>query len=361
MMMRFRACKLYSSSFSCLMAPSKLFLTSSSSSVVPPFPVKAFLGSTIPQTQGYKNTSVLFPRASSASLTKEEEVQGKGIGLLRAVEDRHGGVIVTMEDPMDSLVFASLLEASISHWKGQGKKGVWIKLPIEHSNLVDAAVKAGFRYHHAEPDYLMLAYWIPNTPDTLPANASHRVAIGAFVMNTNNEVTVTYINIKSLEQVFGVLVVQESNGRFSGRGIWKLPTGAVNEGEDICTAAIREVKEETGIETEFVEVLAFREKHRSFFQKSDLFFVCMLQPHSFNIQRQVSEIEAAQWMPIDDYVAQPFVRENEQFDFLTKICLSNMDGKYSGFSTLLTNTSSSKKSYLYFNKKDAGRLLASKI
>jgi len=26
-----------------------------------------------------------------------------------------------------------------------------------------------------------------------------------------------------------VLVVQESNGRFSGTGFWKLPTGAVDE------------------------------------------------------------------------------------------------------------------------------------
>lgn len=46
----------------------------------------------------------------------------------------------------------------------------------------------GFRYHHAEPDYLMLVYWIPDSPDTLPANASHTVGIGAFVMNDKREV-----------------------------------------------------------------------------------------------------------------------------------------------------------------------------
>jgi hypothetical protein len=34
----------------------------------------------------------------------------------------------------------------------------------------------------------MLVYWIPETPDTLPANASHTVGIGAFVMNNNREV-----------------------------------------------------------------------------------------------------------------------------------------------------------------------------
>ncbi|KAK9995025.1 hypothetical protein SO802_024728 [Lithocarpus litseifolius] len=42
-----------------------------------------------------------------------------------------------------------------------------------------------------------------------------------------------------------------------GIGVWKLPTGFVNEGEELCTSVIREVKEETGVETEFVEVLAF--------------------------------------------------------------------------------------------------------
>ncbi|CAL8998185.1 unnamed protein product [Prunus brigantina] len=34
---------------------------------------------------------------------------------------------------------------------------------------------------------------------------------------------------------------------------------AFREGEDICAAAVREVKEETGIDSEFVEILAFRE------------------------------------------------------------------------------------------------------
>ncbi|MCI32865.1 nudix hydrolase 2-like, partial [Trifolium medium] len=51
-----------------------------------------------------------------------------------------------------------------------------------------------------------------------------------------------------------VLVVQEKNGRFSGKGIWKLPTGAVDVGEDVCAAAIREVKEETGVSKNIVKL-----------------------------------------------------------------------------------------------------------
>merc|ERR1712183_296884 len=122
-------------------------------------------------------------------------------------------------------------------------------------------LKEGFRYHHAEPDYLMLVCWLPETADTIPLNASHRVGVGSFVMNSKRE----------------VLVVQEISGKFKGTGVWKFPTGVVNEGEDFCTAAIREVKEETGIDTQFVEVLAFRQSHKSFSSKSDLLFICMLK------------------------------------------------------------------------------------
>ncbi|MBA0723587.1 hypothetical protein Golax_004157, partial [Gossypium laxum] len=163
-------------------------------------------------------------------------------GLLDAINDRYGGVIVEVTQPMDSALFASVLSASMAQWRQQGKRGVWIKLPIQHVNLVEAAVKEGFWYHHAEPNYLMLVHWLPQGAHTLPANASHRVGIGAFVMNKNRE----------------VLVVQENIGRLRGTGVWKFPTGVVNEGEDLCAAAVREVKEETAIDTKFVQVLAFR-------------------------------------------------------------------------------------------------------
>ncbi|KAJ7960241.1 Nudix family hydrolase [Quillaja saponaria] len=345
-MQRFRACSFYSR----LLANSKVSLTPSSA--VTPLPKRAFPGHVSPSYVdfpiGAKNCFPYLRGYMSASTNLSmvnDQMGAQPVDLLKAVEDIHGGVVVSLEEPVDSVVFASELGASMSQWRQQGKKGVWIKLPIEHSNLVDVAVKQGFRYHHAEPDYLMLVHWIPHTADTLPANASHRVGIGAFVLNNNRE----------------VLVVQEINGRFSGTGVWKLPTGAVNEGEDIYMAAVREVKEETGVDTEFVEVLAFRQSHNAFFRKSDLFIVCMLQPHSFDIQRQTSEIEAAQWMPVEDYAAQPFVRENQLFDFVHKICLSKSEGNYSGFSLLPTTTSAGKKTYLYYNNRDAKHLLTSDV
>ncbi|KAF8391679.1 hypothetical protein HHK36_023987 [Tetracentron sinense] len=270
-------------------------------------------------------------RSMSVSVSSPAVVQQGE--LLTASSDDHGGVIVDMKEPMDSKVFASLLRASILQWRQQGKKGVWIKLPIELVNLVEVAVKEGFRYHHAEPIYLMLVYWIPETVDTLPSNASHRVGIGAFVMNEKRE----------------VLVVQEKSGKFRGTGVWKFPTGVVDEGEDICMAAIREVKEETGIETEFVEILAFRQSHKSFFEKSDLFFVCLLHPLSFDIQKQELEIEAVQWMPFEEYAAQSFVQKHELFKYIVNICLAKKDMEYTGFSPVPATSSSGKRCYLYLN------------
>lgn len=34
----------------------------------------------------------------------------------------------------------------------------------------------------------MLVRWLPETPDTIPVNASHRVGVGAFVVNEKREV-----------------------------------------------------------------------------------------------------------------------------------------------------------------------------
>lgn len=274
------------------------------------------------------------PSSTMELLTSDN---GDVVGLLTASDDAYEGVIVDMKTHMDSAAFVSSLKASISHWRQQGKKGVWIKLPIELVHLVQAAVEEGFWYHHAEPKYLMLVYWIPDTVHTLPINATHRVGIGAFVMNDKKE----------------VLVVQENSGPFQGTGIWKFPTGVIDEGEDISAGAIREVKEETGIDAEFIEVLAFRQSHKSLFEKSDLFFVCMLRPLSFDIQKQESEIEAAQWMPIEEYAVQPSVKKHELLKSIADICLVKIEKGYAGFSPVSTKSFiSAHDSFLYLNKRD---------
>nr|XP_011459919.1 PREDICTED: nudix hydrolase 10-like [Fragaria vesca subsp. vesca] len=163
-------------------------------------------------------------------------------------------------------------------------------------------------------------------------------------------------NVKRKE----LLVVQEKSGRLQGTGVWKIPTGVVDEGEDITVAAVREVKEETGIDAEFQEVLAFRQAHKSFFEKSDLFFVCMLRPLSFDIQKQDLEIEAAKWMSLEEYAAQPVTQKHGIFKCIHELCLAKVKGNYAGFSPLSVKSFfDDQLSYIYLNRQDIQSLTSS--
>ncbi|TKW40687.1 hypothetical protein SEVIR_1G262100v4 [Setaria viridis] len=235
--------------------------------------------------------------------------------LLEALEDEYGGMIVDADRlPSDADGFARSLAASLSYWKSAGKKGVWLKLPLDRSEFIPLAVKEGFRYHHAEQSYLMLTYWIPDEPCLLPANASHQVGVGGFVINDQME----------------VLVVQEKYSASSLPGAWKLPTGFIHASEEIFTGAVREVKEETGIDTEFVDLIAFRHAHNVAFQKSDLFFICVLRPLSNDIRIDETEIQAAKWMPLPELMEQPFIQDDHMFRKISDICVQRLRKRYCG-------------------------------
>ncbi|CAL5020536.1 unnamed protein product [Urochloa decumbens] len=235
--------------------------------------------------------------------------------VLEAVEDEYGGMVVDADRlPADTGGFARSLAASLSYWKSAGKKGVWLKLPLDRSEFIPLAVKEGFSYHHAEESYLMLTYWIPDEPCLLPANASHQVGVGGFVINDQME----------------VLVVQEKYSDSTLLGAWKLPTGFIHASEEIFTGTVREVKEETGIDTEFMELIAFRHAHNVAFQKSDLFFICMLRPLSNDIMIDEAEIQAAKWMPPPEFMEQPFVQDDHMFRKISDICVQRLRRRYCG-------------------------------
>ncbi|RVX15593.1 Nudix hydrolase 8 [Vitis vinifera] len=305
--------------------------------------------------------------------------------VLDAIDDEYGGVVVDPQRlPVNPSSFATVLHSSLSHWKMQGKKGVWLKLPAERSELVPIAVKEGFQYHHAERGYVMLTYWIPEGPCMLPSNASHHVGVGGFVINDNNEVhflliimwnctdltcfpctTLTghrctvylpfYLVGKLSDDDYPqVLVVQEKHYAPALVGLWKIPTGFILEAEEISTGVVREIKEETGIDTEFVEVIAFRHAHNVAFEKSDLFFVCMLRPLSTQIAVDDIEIQAAKWMPLDEFVEQPLIQGDCMFKKIIDICIARLGKRYCGLSAQqLVSKFDGKLSSLYYNVTEA--------
>ncbi|KAG0561531.1 hypothetical protein KC19_9G071000 [Ceratodon purpureus] len=261
--------------------------------------------------------------------------------ILKAVEDRFGGVVIdSLSLPYDASVFVDSLKYSLTQWKVQGKRGVWLKLPLDLSHLVHPAIQEGFNYHHAESTHLMLVTWLASdVPSTIPANASHQVGVGAFVLNNKHE----------------ILAVQEKSGVFQGAGIWKMPTGSVNQGEDIFAGAIREVKEETGIDTEFVEVIGFRQSHKVAFEKSDIFFLCVLRPLTSEITIQDSELTAVKWMPLAEYRDQAYLKQRKLLKKMLEVCIATTEEPgYKGFQIrdMQAGATGRRPQYFYYNAVD---------
>lgn len=289
-----------------------------------PISSKPFLGgSHVPK----KGVQVVSPNIASPDLAVE---------ILCAWDDEYEGVIVDPYSlPLSSNSFASSLRASLLNWKLKGKRGIWLKILQEQAELVPIAIQEGFNYHHAESGYVMLTYWIPDKPVMLPAGPSHQIGVAGFVINDKRE----------------VLVVKEKCP-CSCSGIWKLPTGYIDKSEDIFSGAVREVKEETGVDTMFQEMVAFRHAHLVAFEKSDLLFVCMLKPLSSEITIDEKEIQAAKWMPVDEVLKQPFYREDHMSKRIIEICVATYERDHStGFvAHKLTSKFDGNLSYLYYNE-----------
>lgn len=203
--------------------------------------------------------------------------------------DRFNGVIIDADQLPDTETFTAALGDALDAWTAAGKRLVWLKVVIERSALVPIVVAHGFAFHHAnEHDVMMTRRLVADA--FVPTHATHYVGVGGVVINAKRE----------------LLVVCERH-RATDRKYYKLPGGALQAGEHLVDAIIREVKEETGIDCTFEGLVCFRHWHGYRYGKSDIYFVCRLAPQSDVVTMQVSEIEECLWMPIDEYLAHELV------------------------------------------------------
>ena len=196
-----------------------------------------------------------------------------------------GGAVVKPEAlPEDPGAFRPRLRLSLEAWRGEGVKVAWLEVPIARAGLIPCAVEAGFTFHHSGADYLMLTLRLVEGA-YIPPYASHYIGAGGVVLNDRRE----------------LLVVCEKYRR-TGRPYYKLPGGALHEGEHLVEGVIREVLEETGVRAQFESLICFRHWHGYRHGKSDIYFVCRLSPLSEAVSVQAEEIEECAWMPVEEYL-----------------------------------------------------------
>lgn len=213
------------------------------------------------------------------------------VQALVAKANPFGGIVINPEAlPGDPHLFRQQLQSSMEAWRSDGILVAWMEIPMARASLVPVAVDAGFSYHHAAENYLLLTCRLVEGAH-IPPFASHYIGAGGVVLTEDNH----------------LLVVREKYG-FGGRApTLKLPGGALRAGEHLADAVVREVLEETGVQTSFKSVVCFRHWHGYRYGKSDIYFVCLLKPLSTDITMQEEEIQECLWMPVQEFLGSDVV------------------------------------------------------
>ena len=226
------------------------------------------------------------------------------VDLLTATMNSFRGIVPEPTTlPEDPEVFRQRLHHSLQTWQHEGGLVVWLEIPIKRAQLIPLAVEEGFSFHHSDENYLMLARRL--VPDAfIPPYATHYIGAGCVVINNAQE----------------LLVVSEKYRQRKGPA-YKLPGGALQPGEHLAEAVIREVLEETGVQTQFQTLACFRHWHGYRHGKSDIYFVCRLKPLSLDISMQAEEIAECLWMPVDT-----FLSDHDVSPFNKRIVQATLEG-----------------------------------
>ena len=110
--------------------------------------------------------------------------------VIDARKNPFGGMVTNPENLTDDpVVFRESLRHSLEAWRAEGILVVWLEAPISKASLVPVAVDAGFSYHHAQEDYVMLTLTLVEDA-YIPPYTTHYIGAGGVVLNDSNELLV---------------------------------------------------------------------------------------------------------------------------------------------------------------------------
>ena len=194
--------------------------------------------------------------------------------------------------PADPEVFRLALQQALADWTAEGLLLVWVKIAKSQAAHIPVAVKQGFRFHHSQPEYVLLTRPLVENP-LIPPYATHYIGVGGVVVDDHDN----------------LLVVSETYRQNLDRPFWKLPGGLLDPGEHLVHGVQREVWEETAIETALEHLVGMWHGHQYFFGKSGIYIVFRLRPLTLAITKDDGEIEECRWMPLAEYMVNPDVSD----------------------------------------------------
>lgn len=234
--------------------------------------------------------------ALSSEVVKVENLSMEMEGILVNTRDSYNSRYILSKDlPSTVEDFDAQLLSTLVKFREEKVKGVFLELSIDRVELIATAKKHGFTFHHTLGDCLTMQKWLPDRESRLPPYASHYVGVGGLTIDF---------------ETGRVLVIKERQG--NDTLCWKIPGGLVDSGEYLKEAAVREVREETGILTEFKGLVTLQEKRKYNFGRNDIYFVCLLEPLNTHIDMCQLEIAKCKWIPIEEWKTQEFLVETQK-------------------------------------------------
>lgn len=202
---------------------------------------------------------------------------------MKFVENEFHGVEISDIGDISPAAFSEELKIRIDSWERTNKKLVWLTLPIHQSKYLHNATELGFVFHNChETEITLIKRLIPSA--YAPFAPTHTVGVGGMVINENKK----------------ILVIRERHSIYKG---YKLPGGILESGETIREGVTREVKEETGINSEFQSVSGFLAGYPYKFNNANIYIVCKLRALSEEIAIQdTEEVLEAKWVSLEEFI-----------------------------------------------------------
>lgn len=126
----------------------------------------------------------------------------------------------------------------------------------------------------------------PSKTNCVPEPA---IGVGGIVFNNQNQ----------------VLLIKRNQA--PAKGLWSIPGGKLEAGESMVTACSREIKEETGLDTEIRQIVAVVERRIENFHYVIIDFLARLQDQDRATPIAQSDVADTKWIDIDKIATYPLV------------------------------------------------------